>query len=107
VTNLSPLGQSLESICLQVKTVDEIPDELGLEEEPSFRSPPPAYPPIRGQSAIDNGMDHNLMSHYVDMLHADDSGAYGRVYGYEDFLDFFGDCLDQGLSGAPKERNAD
>lgn len=29
------------------------------------------------------------MSHYVDFLRIDDSGAYGKVYGYEEVLDFF------------------
>jgi hypothetical protein len=64
-------------------------DKLPLDEEPRYRSPPPPYPPIRGQLAIDNGTDHNLMSHYVDMLHVDDSGAHGKVYGYEEVLAYF------------------
>jgi len=67
----------------------ENPDDLPLAEEPKYISPPPPYRPIRGQSAIDDGIDHNLMSHYVNMLFADDSGAYGNVYGCEEVLEFF------------------
>ena len=55
----------------------------------NHHSPPPPYPPIQGQSAIDSGMDNILMSHYVDMHYGDDSGSYGKVYGYEGVIDFF------------------
>jgi hypothetical protein len=58
-----------------------------LDEASRYLSPPPPHPPLRGQSAIDNGVDHNLMSHYVDMLYADDSGVYGKVYDYESILE--------------------
>jgi hypothetical protein len=35
--------------------------------DPEYTAPPPAYPPIVGRNALENGVSNNLMQSFVDM----------------------------------------
>jgi hypothetical protein len=50
-------------------------------ETPTFRSPPPPYPPIQGPAALERRVSHNLWSHYVNMVRDDSVPDYGDEYG--------------------------
>ena len=60
--------------------------QLCLEdnEEYEYSAPPPRYPPICGKNAKQNGVTHNLMSHFVSMDQSDE--LYGKVLNFESFF---------------------
>ena len=63
-------------------------DGNSVQDRPVYQSPPPLYPPIQGPAAVEAGITHNLLSHYVDMSHQDASGTYGTVFSRGEINDF-------------------
>jgi len=59
-----------------------------VQDSPVYHSPPPLYLPIQGPAAVEAGITHNLLSHYVDMSHQDASGTYGTVLSRDEINDF-------------------
>lgn len=56
-----------------------------------YIAPPPLYAPICGESALEEGITNNLMTHYVSMSEVEMNGtdAYGVVLNRDEAEDFF------------------